>query len=100
MRESDFETALCGLLPRHGWTEEVIMNPTEDDLIRNWTDIIYSNRGFALTEEVLTILNIQGDRYHQKAVGSHLTINCSGSREWDSNPRPFRCEKNQQFAMR
>lgn len=43
VRESDFETALCELLPRHGWTEEVIMNPTEDDLIRNWADIIYSN---------------------------------------------------------
>lgn len=43
VRESDFETALCQLLPRHGWTEEVIMNPTEDDLIRNWADIIYNN---------------------------------------------------------
>ena len=43
VRESDFETALCQLLPRHGWTEEVIMNPTEDDLIRNWAEILYNN---------------------------------------------------------
>ena len=44
VRESDFETALTQLLQQHGWGEnDVIMYPTEDDLVRNWADILYSN---------------------------------------------------------
>lgn len=40
LRESDFEQALTELLLRNGWNE-VIMNPTEEDLIANWAKIIY-----------------------------------------------------------
>lgn len=42
IRELDFEKALTELLLRHGWNE-VIMNPTEDDLLKNWAAIIYDN---------------------------------------------------------
>lgn len=41
-KESEFENALAELLSRHGW-EEVIMNPTEEMLIKNWAAIIYKN---------------------------------------------------------
>ena len=34
-REYDFETALCDHLKHHGWEPQVIMCPTEQDLIRN-----------------------------------------------------------------
>ena len=42
-RETPFEIALCELLTQHGWEAEILMHPTEEDLIQNWADIIYSN---------------------------------------------------------
>lgn len=47
IKESAFEEALTEHLLRNGWNE-VIMNPTEDDLVKNWAKIIYeNNRGIA-----------------------------------------------------
>ncbi len=43
LKELDFEKALADLLPQHGWDSNVIMNPSEKDLIKNWADIIYRN---------------------------------------------------------
>lgn len=43
LKELDFEQALADLLPQHGWDAEVIKNPTEEVLIKNWADIIYNN---------------------------------------------------------
>lgn len=47
VKESAFEAALVDHLRQYGWGEsEVIMNPTEDDLVRNWASIIFDmNRG-------------------------------------------------------
>lgn len=42
-KELDFEQALADLLPQHGWEPQVIKNPTEADLIKNWAAIIYNN---------------------------------------------------------
>ena len=42
-REIDFETALVELLlAEKGW-QDVLMNPTEQDLINNWAKILYEN---------------------------------------------------------
>ena len=41
-KEIDFEVALCEVLKQHGWEKEVIMNPTEEELVDNWAKIIYS----------------------------------------------------------
>ncbi len=41
-KEKEFEDAVVAMLQRHGWGE-VINNPTEDDLIRNWADILFQN---------------------------------------------------------
>ena len=43
LKEQAFEDALVALLPDHGWESEVIVQPDEDDLVRNWADIIYTN---------------------------------------------------------
>ena len=43
LRELDFEKALADFLPQHGWDPNVIMNPTEEFLIKNWADIIFRN---------------------------------------------------------
>ena len=42
-KELDFEEALAKLLPLHGWEPQVIKNPTEEDLVKNWAAIIYNN---------------------------------------------------------
>lgn len=42
IKESAFEEALTNHLLNHGWNE-VIMNPTEEQLVENWAKIIYDN---------------------------------------------------------
>ena len=42
-KESEFETALIKVLQTEGWEENVIKNPTEKDLIKNWANILYAN---------------------------------------------------------
>ena len=42
-KELDFEEALCKELSRHGWKKEVLLNPTESDLIANWRNILFEN---------------------------------------------------------
>lgn len=37
--EKDFVTALT----EHGWSKDIIKNPTEEDLIRNWANILFNN---------------------------------------------------------
>ena len=42
-KESEFEQALIDLLVNSGWSGGVIKNPTEQQLIQNWADILYEN---------------------------------------------------------
>lgn len=42
-KEADFEEALIKVLADKGWEKEVIKNPTEQDLIRNWAKILFDN---------------------------------------------------------
>lgn len=42
IKESAFEEALTNHLLRHGWNE-VIMNPSEKQLVQNWANILYDN---------------------------------------------------------
>ena len=44
-READFEEAVISVLKQHGWddAEGVIKYPTEEDLIRNWANILLQN---------------------------------------------------------
>ena len=42
-RELDFEKALADLLTHHGWDSNIINNPSEADLVKNWAEIIYNN---------------------------------------------------------
>src|SRR5574344_452769 len=42
-KESDFEKALIELLSKKGWEPEVLKNPTEEDLINNWANILFEN---------------------------------------------------------
>ena len=42
-KELDFEKALATQLSQHGWEPAVILNPTEEQLIKNWAAILYNN---------------------------------------------------------
>lgn len=43
-KESDFEDALINMLTTScGWSKEVLMYPTEQDLLRNWANILFQN---------------------------------------------------------
>ena len=40
-REAAFESALCHLLSEHGWSSEILVQPTEEELVENWASIIF-----------------------------------------------------------
>lgn len=68
LKELDFEQALADLLPQHGWEPQVIKNPTEETLIKNWAAIIYNNNrdmnrlgDFPLTDSEMQQIMIQVD---------------------------------------
>lgn len=42
-READFEEALIKVLANNGWESNVLKNPTEQDLIKNWANILFDN---------------------------------------------------------
>lgn len=42
-KELDFEKALIRVLCTKGWEQKIIQNPTEEDLIKNWANILFEN---------------------------------------------------------
>lgn len=42
-KEAEFEDALIKVLFNKGWSSEVIMYPTEENLIQNWANILFDN---------------------------------------------------------
>ena len=43
VKELAFEQALVDLLPHHGWEKEILVQPSEEELIQNWANILYAN---------------------------------------------------------
>lgn len=42
-KEADFEAALIKMLSEKGWEKNVLKNYSEEDLLRNWADILFEN---------------------------------------------------------
>ncbi len=42
-KETDFEEALINILTEKGWEKDVLKNYTEQQLLRNWADILFEN---------------------------------------------------------
>ena len=42
-KELVFEKELISVLSQYGWEKEVIHNPSEEDLVKNWANILFSN---------------------------------------------------------
>ena len=83
-KEADFEEALIKVLADKGWEKEVIKNPTEQDLIRNWAKILYdNNRGIdRLNNYPLTDGEMQQiiERIKKSAYSSRTRLLPSGYR--------------------
>ena len=41
--EAEFEATIIEALPHKGWNATVLKNPTEEDLLKNWADILFEN---------------------------------------------------------
>ncbi len=76
-KESDFENALINLLFEKGWEENVIKYPTEEDLIKNWADILFeNNRGIdRLNDYPLTKTEMQQILDQIKVLRTPLKLN-------------------------
>ena len=59
--EAEFEAALIAALQNKGWENHVLKHPTEEDLIKNWADILFeNNRGIdRLNDAPLTDTEMQ-----------------------------------------
>ncbi|WP_227394986.1 type I restriction endonuclease subunit R [Jeotgalibacillus aurantiacus] len=42
-KESEFEESLIEVLSHKGWESKILKNPSEEDLINNWADILFEN---------------------------------------------------------
>ena len=42
-KESDFEATLIKILSEKGWEKEVLKNYSEQDLLKNWANILFEN---------------------------------------------------------
>ncbi|WP_430885145.1 type I restriction endonuclease subunit R [Fusibacter sp. JL216-2] len=59
--EAEFESALIKALKNKGWEDHVLKYPTEEDLLKNWADILFeNNRGIdRLNDAPLTDTEMQ-----------------------------------------
>lgn len=59
--EAEFETAMIAALKNVGWENHVLKYPTEEDLLKNWADILFeNNRGIdRLNDAPLTDTEMQ-----------------------------------------
>ena len=76
-KELDFENALINLLFEKGWEKNVIKYPTEEDLIKNWADILFeNNRGIdRLNDYPLTKTEMQQILDQIKVLRTPLKLN-------------------------
>ncbi len=76
-KESDFEAALIKLLSEKGWEKEVLKNYSEQDLLRNWANILFeNNRGIdRLNDYPLTDSEMQQILEQIKTLRTPLKLN-------------------------
>lgn len=75
--EAEFEVAMIAALQNKGWENHVLKNPTEEDLLKNWADILFeNNRGIdRLNDAPLTDTEMQQILEQVLALRSPLKLN-------------------------
>ena len=95
IKELAFEEALTQHLLRHGWNE-VIVNPTEEELVQNWANIIYANNrsidqlgNYPLTpsemQQVIDKVNMCGSPYKVNKFINAQQVSIKRDNEDDHN---------------
>ena len=76
-KESDFENALIKILSEKGWEKEVLKNCSEQDLLQNWSNILFeNNRGIdRLNDYPLTDSEMQQILEQIKNLRTPLKLN-------------------------
>ena len=72
-----FEKELISVLTQYGWEREVIKNPSEEDLIKNWANILFVNNREIdrLNNQPLTDTEMQQILEQIKALRTPLKLN-------------------------
>jgi len=75
--EQAFEKALIEVLTQYGWDKKIIYNPTEEDLLKNWSDILFSNNKELdrLNDQPLTETEMQQIIEQIKSLRTPLKLN-------------------------
>ena len=75
--ESEFEAAVIASLKNKGWENHVLMYPTEEDLLKNWAQILFeNNRGIdRLNDAPLTDSEMQQIMEQVLELRSPLKLN-------------------------
>lgn len=95
IKELAFEEALTNHLLKHGWNE-VIKNPTEEELVENWASIIYDNNreidklgNYPLTasemQQVMDEVNMKGSPYEMNRFINGKQVCIKRDNEADTN---------------
>lgn len=95
IKELAFEEALTNHLLKHGWNE-VIKNPTEEELVQNWANIIYDNNreidklgNHPLTasemKQVMDKVNMMGSPYEMNRFINGKEVCIKRDNEADTN---------------
>ena len=95
IKELAFEEALTNHLLKHGWNE-VIKNPTEEELVENWANIIYDNNreidklgNYPLTasemQQVMDTVNMKGSPYEMNRFINGKQVCIKRDNEADTN---------------
>lgn len=95
IKELAFEEALTNHLLKHGWNE-VIKNPTEEELVQNWASIIYDNNreidklgNYPLTasemQQVMDTVNMKGSPYEMNRFINGKEVCIKRDNEADTN---------------
>lgn len=76
-KESDFEEALIKILSEKGWEKEVLKNYSEQDLLRNWANILFENNRDIdrLNDYPLTDSEMQQIKEQIEALRTPLKLN-------------------------
>ena len=75
--ETEFEAAMIAALQNKGWENHVLKYPTEEDLLKNWADILFeNNRGIdRLNDAPLTDTEMQQILEQVTALRTPLKLN-------------------------
>ena len=95
IKELAFEEALTNHLLKHGWNE-VIKNPTEEELVENWANIIYDNNreidklgNYPLTasemQQVMDTVNMKSSPYEMNRFINGKEVCIKRDNEADTN---------------